>query len=46
MPLFGIVPYDECILKADMEGETPLKYRDVSKAVKSIYAIGKELIRH
>jgi CO dehydrogenase maturation factor len=45
MRLVGFVPYDEQILKADMEGETPLKYEDTSKAVRSIYEIGRRLLR-
>lgn len=44
MPLLGLVPYDEWVLKADMNGETPLKYRDTSKAIKRIQEIGKELV--
>jgi len=44
MRLLGFVPYDEQVLKADMEGETPLKYETISKAVKSIYEMGKELV--
>jgi CO dehydrogenase maturation factor len=45
MQLVGLIPYDEHILKADMEGETPLKYEDTSKAVKSIHEIGRELLK-
>jgi CO dehydrogenase maturation factor len=45
MQLLGFILYDEWILKADMEGETPLKYKDVSKAVKGIHEIGMELIK-
>lgn len=43
MRLLGFVPYDAQVLKADMEGETPLKYEAISKAVKSIHGMGKEL---
>lgn len=44
MPLLGLTPYDEQILKADMNGETPLKYAKVSKAVAAIQKIGEELL--
>jgi CO dehydrogenase maturation factor len=44
--LLGLVPYDKQILNADIKGETPLKYTDTSKAIKSIHGIGKELLRH
>jgi len=44
MQLLGFVPYDEQVLKADMEGETPLKYEAISKAIKSIQEMGKELM--
>jgi CO dehydrogenase maturation factor len=45
MQLVGFIPYDEQILKADMEGETPLRYEDTSKAVKSIHEIGRKLLK-
>jgi len=44
--LLGFVPYDEQILKADMEGESPLKYAETSKGITSIYEMGKTLLRH
>ncbi len=44
MQLLGFVPYDEQILKTDIEGESPLKYAETSKSVKSIHEIGKALL--
>jgi len=44
MPLLGLVPYDEQILKADMSGETPLQYAEVSKGVATIRRIGEKLL--
>ena len=46
MQLLGFVPYDEQILKADMEGESPLKYAETSKGIISIHEIGKTLLEH
>jgi len=42
--LLGFVPYDEQILKADMVGESPLKYAETSKGIISIHEIGKTLL--
>lgn len=44
MQLIGFVPYDKQILKVDMEGESPLKYTETSKAIKSIHKIGEALL--
>jgi len=44
LPLAGLVPYDEQILKADIDGETPLKYASVSKGVATIRKIGEKLL--
>jgi len=44
MPLLGLIPYDEQILKADMKGETPLKYAQASKGVAAIQKIGEKLL--
>jgi CO dehydrogenase maturation factor len=44
MSLLGLIPYDEQILKADMSGETPLKYAEVSKGVATIRKIGEKLL--
>jgi len=44
VPLLGLIPYDEQILKADMSGETPLKYVEVSKGVAAIRRIGEKLL--
>lgn len=46
MQLLGFVPYDKQILKADMEGESPLKYAETSKSIISIHEIGKTLLEH
>lgn len=40
----GLVPFDEIIIKADMEGQTPLKYARESKAIKAIREIGQKLL--
>lgn len=44
IPLLGLVPYDEKILKADMQGETPLQYAEQSIGVAAIHTIGEKLI--
>jgi len=44
MPLLGLIPYDEQILKADMSGETPLKYTRISKGIAVIRKIGEKLL--
>ena len=43
-PLLGVVPYDEMILKADMKGETPLKYASESIGVAAIQKMGEKLL--
>jgi len=43
LPLLGLIPYDEQILKADISGEAPLKYADSSKGVAAIRKIGEKL---
>ena len=45
IPLLGLVPFDEEILKADMQGETPLKRGAQSIGVAAIHTIGEKLIR-
>jgi len=42
--LLGVVPFDQVVLKADMNGETPLKYADQSKAIMTIHGLGERLI--
>jgi len=42
--LLGLIPYDENILKADMNGETPLKYAEVSKGLAAIRELGEKLL--
>jgi CO dehydrogenase maturation factor len=44
MTLLGLIPYDEQILKADMNGETPLKYAQTSKGVAAIRKMGEKLL--
>ncbi len=44
MQLLEFVPYDEQILKADMKGESPLKYAETSKGIASIREISKSLL--
>jgi len=46
MQLLGFIPYDEQILKADMKGESPLKYAETSKGIASIREISKSLLGH
>jgi len=45
LELLGLVPYDQIILKADMQGETPLKYAEQSKAITAIRGMGEKLIQ-
>ncbi len=45
MQLLGFIPYDERILKADMEGESPLRYAETAEGIMSIYKIGKMLLK-
>jgi len=42
--LLGLIPYDKTIMKADMRGETPLKYFDASEGVVSIQKMGETLL--
>jgi CO dehydrogenase maturation factor len=44
IPLLGLIPYDDTLLKADMRGETPLKYADGSKSLAAIYKLGEKLL--
>jgi len=44
IPLLGLVPYDETILKADMKGETPLKHASQSSGVTAIQKLGEKLL--
>jgi len=45
IPILDLVPYDERILKADMEGETPLKYAKDSEGIVAIQEIGRKLLK-
>ena len=42
--LLGLIPYDKNIMKADMRGDTPLKYFGVSEGVVSIQKMGETLL--
>jgi len=44
IPLLGLIPYDDVLLKADMLGETPLKYADNSKSLATIHRLGERLV--
>jgi len=44
LQLLGVVPFDQAVLKADMNGETPLKYADQSKAIMTIRDFGERLV--
>jgi len=44
LELLGIVPFDQTILEADMQGETPLKYAAQSKAISTIREMGERLV--
>jgi len=46
IPLLEIIPYDEQILKADVRGETPLKYMETSKGVVAVQKIGDRLLEY
>jgi len=43
LELLGLVPFDKSVSSADMQGETPLKYADQSKAIAAIHGIGEKL---
>jgi len=43
IPFLGFVPFDEKILKADMQGETPLKYASQSVGVITIQKMAESL---
>jgi CO dehydrogenase maturation factor len=44
IPLLELIPYDDMLLKADMRGETPLKYGDDSKSLATIHRLGERLL--
>ena len=46
IPILDLIPYDETILKADREGEAPLKYVGDSKGIAAIQKIGEKLLKH
>jgi len=45
IPILALIPYDETILKADREGEPPLKYAEDSKGMAAIQEIGGKLLK-
>ena len=46
IPVLDLIPHDETILKADREGEAPLKYAEDSEGIAAIQEIGKQLLKH
>jgi len=44
IPLLGLIPHDDAILRADREGETPLKYVNQSTGVAAIRKLGEKLL--
>jgi len=46
IPLLEIIPYDEQILKADIQGETPLRYMETSKGIVAVQKIGDRLLEY
>ena len=44
IPLLGLISYDKNIMKADIKGETPLKYLDASEGIVSIQRMGETLL--
>jgi CO dehydrogenase maturation factor len=45
IPILSLIPYDEQILKADIQGETPLKYARDSEGIATIQEIGEKLLK-
>ena len=45
IPVLGLIPFDDLLLKADMLGETPLRYADDSKTLATIHDMGEKLLR-
>ena len=43
--LLELIPYDEEILKADMQGKMPFNYAEISKGISTIQRIGEKLIQ-
>jgi len=46
IPLFGLIPHDEQIRKADMQGETALKYIKNSEGIATIQKLGEKLLEY
>jgi CO dehydrogenase maturation factor len=44
IPVLGLIPYDEHVLKADMNGESPLKHAETSGSIAAIRKIGEKLL--
>lgn len=45
IPLLGLVPFDEIVLNADVNGETPLRYTSRSAGVMAIHKMGEKLLK-
>lgn len=46
IPVLDLIPYDETILKADREGEAPLKYAGASEGIATVHRIGEKLLKY
>ncbi len=46
LDLLDLIPHDEQIMKADMQGETPLKYAKSSQGIAAIGNIGEKLWKY
>ena len=44
MSVLDLIPYDEKVLRADREGEAPLKYAENSEGIATIQRIGEKLL--
>jgi CO dehydrogenase maturation factor len=46
IPILGFVPYDEKVLEADRQGQSPLRYADSSAGVSAIRGLGQKLLKN
>jgi len=46
IPLLGLVPFDEKVLEADQQGESPLKHASQSIGVTAIQMIGEKILKN
>jgi CO dehydrogenase maturation factor len=44
IPVLELIPFDDMLLKADMLGETPLRYADDSKSLAAIRTLSEKLL--